>query len=323
MTAIQTVEINDQHLLSSLGEGYHQCWYPVALSDDLEPGELRGLEFCDGRIVVYRGEDGDVRAMTPYCKHMGSDLGVGDVVGNELRCAFHHWQYGTDGKCTLIPSGDRIPKSARLSTFPVEERWGIVWVFYGPEPQYPVPTFPTWEDRLTYLAFEIEFREPLLVDPWIFTSNAFDFQHLRVVHGSKIEADASALDIDDHSIKYRMDLDHPHGGSFDLSMHVWGTNCLVTMGEHEGDLSMHVAAGTPMGSLGTRYFMSVAVPKTQGAEELERIKAMHTQLLNEDLPIMNTLRMGKNLFVPADRAMNRYFRYARAYPRASMADFGA
>src|SRR3954447_23121917 len=97
------------HLFRAVGEGFHRCWYPVAVSSDLVPGEQFGTEFCDGRIVVYRGEDGVAHALTTYCPHMGSVLSVGYVVGVDIRFAFLHWQFDGTGECTTIPSGDRIP----------------------------------------------------------------------------------------------------------------------------------------------------------------------------------------------------------------------
>src|SRR5690606_14919696 len=103
MVSAEVADRDQSNVMILPGEGYHQCWYPVALSDDLPKGSLLGTEFCDDRIVIYRGDDGVARTTIPYCKHMGSDLSVGDVVGNELRCAFHHWHYGPDGSCTKIP----------------------------------------------------------------------------------------------------------------------------------------------------------------------------------------------------------------------------
>ncbi|HVW35325.1 MAG TPA: Rieske (2Fe-2S) protein, partial [Acidimicrobiia bacterium] len=160
-----------ESLFAPLEGGHPVGWYAVALSDQLAGGQVVGIELGDGRLALYRGEDGTVRAMTPYCRHMGADLTVGDVVGNDLRCAFHHWQYGTDGRCSQIPSGDRIPAAAQLRPFPVEEKWGLVWVFWGPEVVYSVPSFQEWGDEWVCRAFEVPLAEPLHVAPWIFTTN--------------------------------------------------------------------------------------------------------------------------------------------------------
>lgn len=319
---------NDRSVLALSGEGYHRCWYPVMLSDAVPRGGRVGLEFCDDRIVVYRGEDGVVRAAIPYCPHMGADLGVGDVVGNDLRCAFHHWQFGPDGTCTKIPSGDRIPSSARLTTLPTEERRGVVWVFLGLTPLYPIPDFVEWdEETITCRTFEVPFAEPLRVDPWIFATNAFDYQHLRVLHHSPIEADTSSLVLNEYSIESGFAIQNEHGGALDLNnLKLFGTNCLVSHGSREGYLTQHLAAGVPLGSSGTKFFVHVTAPAAgvdgrTGSDvehDLDALQKMHTQLMNEDLPVLNTLRPGRNMLVKSDRVLARYLRYARDYPRTSL-----
>jgi phenylpropionate dioxygenase-like ring-hydroxylating dioxygenase large terminal subunit len=94
---------------------YEQNWYAVAMSDEVAAGASIGADYLDGRVVVWRGEDGVARVMNAWCAHLGADLSVGQVVGNDIRCAFHHWQYGDDGVCTRIPAGDKIPPKARVT----------------------------------------------------------------------------------------------------------------------------------------------------------------------------------------------------------------
>jgi nitrite reductase/ring-hydroxylating ferredoxin subunit len=305
------------------GPGYHQCWYPVALSTDLAAGQVLGVDLADGRVAVYRTESGDVHAMVPYCKHMGSDLSVGAVVGDQLRCAFHHWHYGTDGRCSKIPSGDRIPAAARLATFPVEDRWGVIWVFWGPTPLYQVPSFQAWDDKtMVYRAFEVPLSEPLQVDPWVFTSNIFDIVHNRVVHGLQI-ADPTVEVVDDYIRKMRWDATYMEreSGSLRSDILVYGTNAISTSGEHDGRATWHIAGLGPHGRQGTRVFIMAATTKGPGAEEhLDREQALHSRFVNEDLPILNTIRLGEDHLVANDRAMVRYLRYAREYPRATMAE---
>ncbi len=167
--------VKTTHTNRGEGQGYQQCWYPLMLSENLEEGNIAGHDFCGGRVILYRDSGGTPRAMTAYCKHLGADLSVGDVVGDDVRCAFHHWQYGPDGVCTTIPTGDRIPPQARQVSFPTEEKWDVIWVFFGTEPLYPVPSFheSVDTDRIMYRAFEYD--ESAQVDPWwVFTTNVFD-----------------------------------------------------------------------------------------------------------------------------------------------------
>lgn len=327
MTSTQIADRDQPNVMILPGDGYHQCWYPVAMSEEIPRGTVRGMEFCDDRILVYRGEDGTVHATIPYCKHMGSDLSSGDVVGNDIRCAFHHWHYGPDGRCTNIPSGDKIPRSARIAALPTAETHGLIWVFLGLEPLYPVPEFVEWDpETIVTRTFEVPLDEPLRVDPWIFASNAFDYQHLRVLHSSPIDDDSAKLGINDYSIDSAFKMSNPHGGELDWQLQMFGTNCLISHGLREGLLTQHVAAGSPLGSSGTKFFMVLAAAapgirrRTEAdvQEELDTLQTMHTQLFAEDLPVLNTLRPGATMFVASDKTLARYLRYARAYPRTTL-----
>jgi len=137
-------------------DGYHQAWYPVAASSDLAKGERKGLDFCDGKIVLYRGEDGVARATSARCLHLGASLAVGKVIGNEIQCGFHHWQFGSDGNCTLIPTDDESPPGAKVLAFAVVEKYGLIWVFFGHKPLFDLPSYPG--DEGDYIYKVIAFR---------------------------------------------------------------------------------------------------------------------------------------------------------------------
>ncbi|WNZ63825.1 Rieske 2Fe-2S domain-containing protein [Myxococcus sp. MxC21-1] len=65
-----------------------------------------------------------------------------------LRCGFHGWTYGTDGRCVRVPSQPAapIPARARVPAFQATERYGLVWVCLSPEPAAPLPEWPELED---------------------------------------------------------------------------------------------------------------------------------------------------------------------------------
>lgn len=318
-----TADVEARGLFRAHGTGHPLGWYPVGLSAGLAVGEVRRIELCDGRLVLYRGEDGSARVMTPYCKHMGSDLGVGDVVGDELRCAFHHWHYGPNGQCTKIPSGDRIPGAAVLTTFEVEEKWGIIWVFWGEKAMYGIPEFKDWrDDAWVYRAFEVPLKERLGVDPWVFSTNVFDFQHFRVVHG--IPGLNPEVHWNDWGAEWTDNFPHPAVGEILFTLKLLGTNSVMSYSTRGDDVLTHIAATSPMGSQGTRFFISVATRRSGSAELfLDQQQELHCDLVQEDLPIMNTLRLGDDHLVASDRQLARYLRYVRDFPKATMVQLEA
>ena len=134
-----------RHQRSLPGDGedgrYYQSWYPLALSSEVGIGEVVGREFLGGRVAVFRTMDGKAAVVSAFCPHLGADLSIGKVVGEHLRCAFHHWEFNGVGRCVKTGIGDPPPKTARLFRFPVAERFGIIWAFNGYEPLFDLPEF--------------------------------------------------------------------------------------------------------------------------------------------------------------------------------------
>jgi len=129
----------------SYEEAFSPYWHPVAFSQELKerplPARLLGTE-----LALWRTGSG-VAATRRYCAHRGADLCAGEVSSEGLRCAFHGWTYGTDGRCVRIPSqpGVPIPAAAAVSSFHAAERYGLIWVCLAREPAAPLPQWPELE----------------------------------------------------------------------------------------------------------------------------------------------------------------------------------
>lgn len=308
--------------------GFSQCWFPVALSSEVPAGTLIGADFLDGRVIVYRGKDGTPRVHSAYCRHLGSDLSVGELDGDGVRCAFHHWRYGADGSCTDIPAGvRRIPPQARLFSYPTAETLGLIWAFNGTEPRYELPSFPTYDTAdLIVRTYETR-RWP--VDPFVLLSNSMDFQHLRELHGMKMDFDPAEIVMDDFVYEYEVDGDLPNFGMLHQHIKCFGNNTItLTMTAAEGVEILGAFAGTPVKG-GCRGFNIAATRRPAsgdtGQDELaEQVlvlsEGMMTQLQSEDEPVLETIRFREDILIEADRALARFFRYNREFPRAHPGD---
>jgi phenylpropionate dioxygenase-like ring-hydroxylating dioxygenase large terminal subunit len=292
------------------------------MSSELSAGQVVGREAMGGRIVVWRGEGGRAHVMSAYCRHLGADLSMGKVVGESIRCAFHHWQYGPDGVCVRIPVAEKIPKAARLHRFPSEERWGLIWAFNGAEPKFDVPGFPAFDESELQHRTREAFDLP--VEPWVPFTNSMDFQHLRVLHGLKIDCDPEAIRVGDHQIEYEVRFEHSDFGAFDQKIRVTGTNTIALTGRLNGMDVLSMATGTPSANGCTRGWMVTATPKAAGndVEREQRIaiaESFFLRLLEEDEPIMSTIRFREGLLIDADRALTRFLQYVKRFPRAPLA----
>src|SRR5207237_8683403 len=118
---------------------FTQSWFPICLAADVPVGTVKGAEFLDGRVVVYRGDDGLANVLSAFCPHLGADLRSGAVVGWELRRAFHHWSYDGQGRRVRTAIGDPAPPTARLYKAASQEKIATTRARYGATPSYDRP----------------------------------------------------------------------------------------------------------------------------------------------------------------------------------------
>jgi len=121
-------------------------WYPVYTSSFLGKGMLVAIRLFETEFILFRANNGALSVVSRFCPHMGTDLANGDIVGNDIRCPMHHWKFDGEGVCVDIPRCSDIPKKAKLTTLPVEEKYGMIFVFWGSEPLYDLPDIASISD---------------------------------------------------------------------------------------------------------------------------------------------------------------------------------
>jgi nitrite reductase/ring-hydroxylating ferredoxin subunit len=97
-------------------------WLFVAHESEIPlPGDYVRRSIGDGRWIVVRGDDGNVRALFDSCRHRGSQICRADK-GNSaaFRCPYHGWTYKNDGSLIGIPN--RAEAYKRIDT----SRWGLL-----------------------------------------------------------------------------------------------------------------------------------------------------------------------------------------------------
>lgn len=307
------------------GEGgvFSQSWYPVAWSSEVGAGQVIGRTFLDGRIVVFRGANGRIVAASAYCAHLGADLAAGQVVGNNIRCAFHHWEYGQDGACVKVQTQASPPRGACLFRFPVQERFGIVWVFNGTEPLFDLPSFPHADDELEFaVAYE---PQELPIDPWVFAANTPDMQHIKVVH--KVSFDGA----DPHQLlnwkEFGFDYTYSGLDQGDVptcyTLGIGGTSIFYRFGTYgEFWRGSIVGFGLPRPGHMTMYAINAVLKGPGAMERLATATQLSRRTMSEDKPIMDKLHYKPGYLIEGDQSLARFLNYVRKYPRAHpSADF--
>jgi phenylpropionate dioxygenase-like ring-hydroxylating dioxygenase large terminal subunit len=118
----------------------NDCWYAVATIDTVGV-EPVAVEVLGASYVIWRAADDSLVAVADRCSHREAKLSLGTTEAGCLRCPYHGWAFGQEGRCVEIPSsgeGATIPPGAHLDTLHVEVHYGLVWFCPG-TPTSPVP----------------------------------------------------------------------------------------------------------------------------------------------------------------------------------------
>ncbi|MFP5387091.1 MAG: Rieske 2Fe-2S domain-containing protein [Bacteriovoracia bacterium] len=161
-------------------------WYFAFPSHELKKGQVKALQVCGQELVFFRGESGDVVALDAYCPHMGTHLGKGKVVGNHVRCFFHHWEFDKMGVCRKIPCQKEIPEKVRVASYSVCEKFNSIWVYPSSTPASALADFveiPGHEEK--EVVFDKAYERTC--HHHVTMINGIDPQHLKTVHDLDIE----------------------------------------------------------------------------------------------------------------------------------------
>jgi nitrite reductase/ring-hydroxylating ferredoxin subunit len=310
--------------------GYDENWYPVLMADQVAEGATITTPFLDDLVTVFRTESGRVQAVSPYCAHLGADLGLGEVVGETIQCPFHHWCYGADGACKHIPASPKlpIPSTARVFAYPTAEHWGIVWVYNGTHPTHEVPApFGTTLDGSYHVTSGT--NDDCAGDPWLHTVNIVDLQHIVFLHGADefpMQLD-TPLHVEANTIEYAFDLDFM-GAPAHARHGLVGSNTVAASIWDKEDGSLVWAWLMPMLALpGNRSqaFRVGLVPKLSDdpaeAEAMQKFFEQMTEggekIRREDEELAATIRpRPRNLLQGPDDYLRQTIEWYRDYPRA-------
>jgi phenylpropionate dioxygenase-like ring-hydroxylating dioxygenase large terminal subunit len=122
-------------------------WYAVEFSNAISTSP-KLLKILARELVLYRTADGQIQAMNNACIHRGASLALGRIDQDCIICPYHGWHYQPDGNCLKIPSQSptvAIPKAAKMATYPVQEKYGWIWLYLGdgiPSELPAIPNFP-------------------------------------------------------------------------------------------------------------------------------------------------------------------------------------
>jgi phenylpropionate dioxygenase-like ring-hydroxylating dioxygenase large terminal subunit len=151
------LELEKRHLLLT-------NWQLVChVSEVKQAGDFATLDFMGERAFVIRGEDGTLRAFHNVCRHRAAAVVRGETGScqHAIRCFYHGWTYGFDGRLKAVPSESGFPglDKSRLGLKPLDLEicLGFVFVrFSGSGPSVAERLAPYHRELAAYRSAEME-----------------------------------------------------------------------------------------------------------------------------------------------------------------------
>ncbi len=159
-------------------------WYPACLSADLT-NSVKKVRMLGQDFALFRDSSGTAHCLSDICVHRGASLGHGKIKDDCVECPYHGWRFNGAGQCTRIPSlglEAKIPARARVDSYPVQEKYGLVFAFLGdlPEEERPpimeIPEYGQegWRATHQHFEWEIDYKRSI--------ENGIDSAHNEFVH---------------------------------------------------------------------------------------------------------------------------------------------
>ena len=258
-------------------------WYAVEHERALPVGGVVETKFWGRSIALFRGKDGVVRAIENLCLHRQVKLSLGEVHDCALVCPYHGWSYDGDGKVVAVPHelfGRNLPQ-ARLKSFPVRLRYGLIWLFPGnPDlaDKTPMPEIAELEGDDRWACVPLDFT-------WqahhsMILENVSDFTHAHLHRSYRPFSDAKLTFVEPDEQRVRLGYDVLVGDG-PISKHFVDRSkvnvnkmelCLEYPHQwsNTGDRIKHWCLVLPMDERTTRvfflfYFQSLRIPATRAA----------------------------------------------------------
>lgn len=167
-------------------------WIPFLRSADVVvDGPPHRVRLLGEDLVAFRDSAGRVGLVNHACPHRAAPMVFARNEDGGLRCTYHGWKFGTDGKCLDIATeaaGSPLCRTVKIKAHPVAERNGMLWTWMGTEGE--PPPLPQMEWNLVP-AEQIHVSLRIQECNWLQAlEGEIDSAHAAVLHG-RVDGDST------------------------------------------------------------------------------------------------------------------------------------
>ncbi|MFG1677539.1 Rieske 2Fe-2S domain-containing protein [Micromonospora sp. NPDC049282] len=160
-------------------------WYVAAYGSEVGR-DLLARTVLGESLVLYRTGAGEAVALADRCVHRRYPLSESRLDGDTIVCGYHGFTYDPTGACVFVPGQQRIPRTARVASYPVVEQDSFVWVWIGDRERADPSTIPRapWLTDPRYAV--VRGMAPLNARYGLLVDNLMDLSHETYLHGGYI-----------------------------------------------------------------------------------------------------------------------------------------
>lgn len=176
---------------------FQKEWLVATREEELpKPGDYVRIDIVGEPLVIIRGEDGVIRALSASCRHRGSELMAGSGNCRKIVCPYHSWTYALDGRLQATPSMqdaiDFDKNDYPLPSVRVETWAGFVFINFDPGATPLLQSLGGLVDRLASYRME----DMVVTKKWenrfrsnwkIWVENSREGYHVRTVHRGSLD----------------------------------------------------------------------------------------------------------------------------------------
>ncbi|MDY7099577.1 MAG: aromatic ring-hydroxylating dioxygenase subunit alpha [Actinomycetota bacterium] len=161
---------------------FMRSWlYLCHASEIAEPGDRLSVTVADEPLIVTRDLEGTIHVLSAVCQHRGFVIPDDDGEGRHLRCPYHYWTYGLDGRLVGAPSMtpahdlDHLKATISLPRLRVEVWHGLVFANFDPDAEPLAPTLAKLDPEVAPYGFE----DLVVVDSRTFADLPFNWKNMQ------------------------------------------------------------------------------------------------------------------------------------------------
>jgi len=172
-----------------MGELLRRFWQPICLSEELKDLP-KHVKILGEDLVAFRDRLGRVGVLERHCAHRGASLEYGRIEEDGIRCCYHGWYFGRDGRCIQTPGeppSSTYYKEVTQPAYPVREYGGLVFIYMGPPDKEPVlPRYDSLEQEGTVITAYRNYSRGIVAEcNWLqIQENAMDPVHTAFLHST-------------------------------------------------------------------------------------------------------------------------------------------